>query len=200
MLVILAFNLTLTRWVMASVKKTRSRIEPLTFSLCWVWYIISFSDKNSKFGTWKNVSWLRWWWQLFTSRAKTSNNCTKFIPVHKFWGHQNRHHHPLLQWAQERLAGSPQSMVQDEALRQGWGQHALESNDSQPSQTTLCPQSKQTYCKTMYQFCQVLPFLLYLKWFFQYLSSVPVSNHPCAFTHEKSQQSGDIITLVCLNV
>lgn len=54
-LVRLALCLTLTRWVMASVKKTRSRLEPLTTSLCWVWYIISFSDKNSKSGTWKNI-------------------------------------------------------------------------------------------------------------------------------------------------
>lgn len=38
---------------MASLKKTKSRLEPLMISLYWSWYIISFSDKNSKLGTWK---------------------------------------------------------------------------------------------------------------------------------------------------
>lgn len=30
--------------------------------------------------------------------------------------------------------------------------------------------------------------------------TVPVSNHPCTFTLEKSQESGDVITLLSLNV
>lgn len=33
-----------------------------------------------------------------------------------------------------------------------------------------------------------------------YVRNVPVSNDPCTFTFEKSQECGDIITLLCLNV
>lgn len=38
---------------MASLKKTKSRLEPLMISLYWSWYMLSFSDKNSKLGTFK---------------------------------------------------------------------------------------------------------------------------------------------------
>lgn len=134
------------------------------------------------------------------SKAQISHNGlnTKFIPVHKFWGHQNRHRHLLLQWAQEHLSGSPQSMALGEVLRQGWGQRAPESHDIQPPQTTLCPQCKWTYSKTMFLFA----FLLFLlcRRDLLYVSTVPVSNHPCTFTLEKSQESGDVITLLSLNI
>ena len=44
------------RWVMASVKNTRSKLAPRTASLYWVWYVMSLSLRKSKPGICERTS------------------------------------------------------------------------------------------------------------------------------------------------
>lgn len=78
----LVSHLTLMRWVIASLKKTRSRLVPFPLSLCWLWYIFNFSDKELKSGNWKIVRSNRIWW-LFSSTTFYSNNILSPVSILK---------------------------------------------------------------------------------------------------------------------